>query len=957
MVGTREPRRAGETLTLGGILYCIEEVEGQGGSVIVYRASYQDSLNRENRHEVLIKELYPYREDGGIYRDEDGNVCAAPEAEHFMERHRKSFRLGNQANLSLLLKKPERISGNLNSYEAYGTYFSVLTVHGGKSLQKLLDEGEEFRTLRSVAVCIRNILDAAECFHENGILHLDICPDNVLMLSDYALLIDYNSALPMERERGEEYFYSEKEGYTAPEVRLLKEREIGKAADLYSACAIFFRMLTGRPLSDLDRLGRGVGKCFPKNLKILKDAPMPAAYKAVEIIRKGLHELAGRRYQTAGEMREDLDELIRRIDGFGVSHGTLWEGSFREFHAQKTAEDHYLERAVRMESGEVLSEEACFKKLLFGKTVLLKGAGGMGKTRLLMRLWEMGIRDYRESLPVTVYIPLMRAQDGGEDPDFIKNFILRRFCRLKKEDSPEEARRTLDGLRLVLLLDGLNEAGTKREALLRELERLGERENIGILVTDRTDSVKKYALRGFAVAKLLPLAKEAVLRDLEQSGIPAPAQEEYAKLLTNPMMLFLYRGIFQMETENGAGGEARMLMDDMDAMTARYLDALYKRELRKFSGSEESQLLRGYLICHLLPEIAGAMKRKKKVFLTFEELYGLTEKNYRMMQGRDFAMAFPEYMGKTRRLLAEVRDEREWFDFAVSKELAERLNLLEEQDGSFLLLHENFISYLAGQAEENRKRRNRAGRKTKRKKAAVLFAAALLMVFFLAVWRDRKAPLSKEEQGIVYSAAQRIGINVGICNRQIQGQDDILKAASTQGVLEGKEEDKSKLLEVIEKTREEGERNFLSYRDGADHLKNLEDLGKEIPLDMAEALLQKPEEFQAVTEHVTELLKERLCGDDSVYNTYDRRKALVDAYREYVDAYKALCGAQYSQMAYSLGEIGAERAAEELTGAASEMLAVGNYVGENSQTGISDALTKAKRHLSHAVNEMERQGF
>lgn len=955
MERARKPRKAGDALILGGVEYRLEEVEGQGASAIVYRASYRDALNRDSRHQVLIKELYPCQ--SGIGRDERGEILVAPEAMRQMERQKKSFRLGNQANLSLLLKIPEKISGNLNSYEAYGTYFSVLYAHGGKSLQKLLEEGKSFRSLRSVAVCIRHILDALECFHENGILHLDICPDNILMLPEYALLIDYNSVLPMEREPGAEYFYSEKEGYTAPEVKLLKEREIGRAADLYSVCAVFFRMLAGRTLSDLDMTGRGVFKCFPKNLDIFQGAPEPAAYQAVKIMGKGLHVLAKKRYQTAGELRADLDELICLIDRTGVSHGALWEGSVREYHRIKPAEGHYLERKIRMEDGSVLSEEECLRWLVSGKTVLLKGTGGMGKTRLLARLLEMGLREYRGSFPVPVYIPLMHYAQGGEEGHFIQNYILRRFCRLEQEESLQEARQTLDGLPLILLLDGLNEAGVKRESLLREMEELGEKENVGILATDRTDVVKRYALRSFLPAELLALTEEEARRDLEESGIPFPAQEEYARLLTNPMMLFLYRRVFQMETENGAGGAAGMGNDDMDAMVGHYLDALHARELRVHSGNQEKQLLSGYLMDHFLPEIAGEMKRKKKLFLTFEEIYRLAEKNYRMISGRDFAMAFPEYMGKTRRILGDVKDAGEWFDFAVSKELAERLDLLEEDGGSYRLLHENFIPYLSARAEENRKKRRRGGRRERKKKAYAMFAAVLLVLFLLAVWNEKRAPLSKEEQGIVYSAAQRMEINVGICNGQILGQDGILKAASMQGVLEGDPNGREALLAAIEKNRTEEEKNFLSFRDGAGHLENLEELGLELPLDAAKELMEKPREFHEVTEHVTGLLKERLCEDGSVYNTYDKRKALVDAYRAYVDAYAALCGAQYSQMARSFREIGAARAAEELMDAASEMLAVGSYVSGNGQEEISDALTKAERHLSHAVNEMERQGF
>lgn len=68
-------REKGEILRLGDMDYCLEGVEGQGGSAVVYRASYEDRLNKGYFHQVLIKELYPLHENDGIWRDSRGNIC------------------------------------------------------------------------------------------------------------------------------------------------------------------------------------------------------------------------------------------------------------------------------------------------------------------------------------------------------------------------------------------------------------------------------------------------------------------------------------------------------------------------------------------------------------------------------------------------------------------------------------------------------------------------------------------------------------------------------------------------------------------------------------------------------------------------------------------------------------------------------------------------------------------
>lgn len=136
MGNVRSLRKNGDKLILGGCTYTIKDVEGCGGNSVVYHAIYNDNLNKELQHEVLIKELYPYHPRGGIYRDENGNISYISEAEEYMQNCKIRFKQGNEINLRLLQTLPSQISGNVNSYEAYGTYYSVLTVHGGRNLEK-----------------------------------------------------------------------------------------------------------------------------------------------------------------------------------------------------------------------------------------------------------------------------------------------------------------------------------------------------------------------------------------------------------------------------------------------------------------------------------------------------------------------------------------------------------------------------------------------------------------------------------------------------------------------------------------------------------------------------------------------------------------------------------------------------------------------------------------------------
>lgn len=304
----------GDMLLLGGVTYKIESIKGCGGSTIVYHASYEDQLNAGCRHHVLIKELFPYHPKGDIYRNEHNEICCRGDGVRVMEHHRQSFYRGNQANLSLLEQIPEKISGNLNSFCAYGTFYSVLAVHGGRNLDMILEEEQADLTLRDTAEIVLKILAAVECFHESGILHLDISPDNILMLPEQAFLIDYNSVWILDEQEVKEYYFSEKTGYSAPEIRLREQKNIGYATDLYAVCAVWFRMLTGHSLTYEDIVENRLKKNLTHNLQIFRNESEDAVQKTIQIITKGLHVLARRRYQNVEQLRAEIKQLIQLID-------------------------------------------------------------------------------------------------------------------------------------------------------------------------------------------------------------------------------------------------------------------------------------------------------------------------------------------------------------------------------------------------------------------------------------------------------------------------------------------------------------------------------------------------------------------------------------------------------------------------------------------------------------------
>ena len=143
-----------------------------------------------------------------------------------MQRYRQQFYAGNRANLTLLHSKPEQISGNLNSYAAYGTYYSIIPIHGGETLEQRLKQ--QSLSLHECVQLLLWILDALECFHRHHLLYLDISPDNILLLPHNAMLIDYNSVWSIDSIQAHHYsLFGFKSAYAAPEVRLQQWNTLG----------------------------------------------------------------------------------------------------------------------------------------------------------------------------------------------------------------------------------------------------------------------------------------------------------------------------------------------------------------------------------------------------------------------------------------------------------------------------------------------------------------------------------------------------------------------------------------------------------------------------------------------------------------------------------------------------------------------------------------------------------
>lgn len=301
-------------------IYIIDKYISAGSNSIVYQAFYQDSLMPGHRHVILIKELYPLDEMGRITRAADGSLVIDPSAEEFLRPHRESFLAGNHAHLTIAENGSGRIADNLDSFEANNTLYTVLTSRKGRVLAELLEEDITFPTVTHTVQFLKNLLLALSAFHQQKLLHLDISPDNIFVLeaedgklSTDIILLDFNSVYSQNSDWQYDNYYVGKAGYMAPETVLQRRGEFGPWSDIYSVCAVWYELLSGEKLPDME-LVYGSELISPYSRLLLHEKER-TALQVNQILKKGLEIQPKKRYQEIGEIQSDLDRLLNILSG------------------------------------------------------------------------------------------------------------------------------------------------------------------------------------------------------------------------------------------------------------------------------------------------------------------------------------------------------------------------------------------------------------------------------------------------------------------------------------------------------------------------------------------------------------------------------------------------------------------------------------------------------------------
>ncbi len=223
---------AGSTLMHGQ--YTIERFLNAGGFGITYAA--KDSLDRR----VVIKECFP----GAFCRRSTVLVTARSRA-HQSELA-SIVRLFVQEARSLAKMDHPNIVGVHQVFEENNTAYMALDFVEGQDLLEVIENGTTKLAPSVIENVLRKVLDAITFIHNQGILHRDISPDNILLdENNNPVLIDFGAAREQatKQSRVLSALRVVKDGYS-PQEFYIAGSEQGAYSDLYALGATFYHLLT-----------------------------------------------------------------------------------------------------------------------------------------------------------------------------------------------------------------------------------------------------------------------------------------------------------------------------------------------------------------------------------------------------------------------------------------------------------------------------------------------------------------------------------------------------------------------------------------------------------------------------------------------------------------------------------------------------------------------------------------
>jgi eukaryotic-like serine/threonine-protein kinase len=259
--------------------YRIERHLGEGGMASVYLA---EDLKHDRK--VAVKVLKP-------------ELAAVLGAERFVVEIKTTASLQHPHILPLF-----------DSGTADGFLFYVMPFIKGETLRDKLNRETQLGVDEAVRIA-REVADALDYAHRNGVIHRDIKPENILLHDGRPMVADFGIALAVSAAAGgrmtETGLSLGTPHYMSPE-QATAEKEISARSDIYSIGSVLYEMLTGEPPHSGGSAQQVIMKIITDRARPVTELRKSVPPNVAAAVAKAIEKLPADRFESAKAFADAL---------------------------------------------------------------------------------------------------------------------------------------------------------------------------------------------------------------------------------------------------------------------------------------------------------------------------------------------------------------------------------------------------------------------------------------------------------------------------------------------------------------------------------------------------------------------------------------------------------------------------------------------------------------------------
>lgn len=243
---------------------------------------------------------------GIVYLAKDVKLNRQVAVKTLLHKNKDGDQIFNEAKSVSSLQHP-----NIIPLYEIGTHnerpFLVYPYVKGKALRQYMDETEKLTVIKTTEI-ISAVLDGLAHAHENGVIHRDLNPSNILLdENDKPRIMDFGISTFSGHNTGNNNIVGTV-NYMAPEQ--LNNKPVGPWSDVFSIGVMLFEMLTGYSIFKADNSMVSIYKILNENILGPSTRNSAVDKKLDQIVLKALAKEKEKRYQSAIEMKEALDAYM-----------------------------------------------------------------------------------------------------------------------------------------------------------------------------------------------------------------------------------------------------------------------------------------------------------------------------------------------------------------------------------------------------------------------------------------------------------------------------------------------------------------------------------------------------------------------------------------------------------------------------------------------------------------------